>query len=278
MLGQWQQGVTWSSRFTSSLSYVAADGSSEVTELVGSGLVLWLGVLCEDSSAGSKGRREECDHVHHTVDRINDKTDGWYDNLLPNHTIVTATRSIGCVEGRARSEWHALEDSLPGFTAVIGPTCSNDVADVASAEWRASDGSRAVVISPGSSAPQLGDEMEYPNLARTVGTDMHRGRGFAEPCKVFDWDRIALLHDDSVWGTGGAATIKTSFEAINGEIITTVDFELDAFDAGTVHARELLARLAAASPRVIVIVTQLRVQRALCTQHTDSNIKLTGHT
>jgi ABC-type branched-subunit amino acid transport system substrate-binding protein len=96
-----------------------------------------------------------------------------------------------------------------------------------------------------------------------------------ELCKTLHWDRLALLHDDSVWGTGGAAAIKTSFEAANGEVITTVDFDLAAFDAGTVHARELLARLAAASPRVIVLVTQLRVQRALCTQHTDSNTELT---
>ena len=34
LLGQWQQGVTWSARFTSSVPYVAADGSSEVAELV----------------------------------------------------------------------------------------------------------------------------------------------------------------------------------------------------------------------------------------------------
>jgi len=194
---------------------------------------------------------------------------------------VTATEDIGCVNRRARSGWRALEESLPGFTAVIGPTCSDDVADLADAEWRARYGSRAVIISPQSSAPKLGNNsdysraVDYPNLARTVGTDLHRARAFAKLCEAFDWDRVALLHDDSVWGTGGAAAIKTSFEAANGEVITTVDFDLAAFDAGTVHARELLARLAAASPRVIVLVTQLRVQRALCTQHTDSNTELT---
>ena len=69
ILGKWQQGVAWSSRFTSSVSYVAADSSSEVPELVGSGLLLRLGVLCEDgTSAGSAATREECDHVHHTGD------------------------------------------------------------------------------------------------------------------------------------------------------------------------------------------------------------------
>ena len=42
-----------------------------------------------------------------------------------------------------------------------------------------------------------------------------------------------------------------------------MNFSLSEFDAGKVHARELLSRLASASPQVIVLVTQLRVQRAL---------------
>ena len=203
-----------------------------------------------------------------TVDRINDKDDGWYDELLPNHTIVTTTQSVGCVQERARAGWRALEASLPRITAVIGPACSNDVADLTNAEWRASDGSRAVVVSPQSTAPSLADKSAYPNLARTSGTDVHMARAFAKLCEAFGWDRVALLHDDSVWGSGGAAAVKTSVAAVNVEVITTVDFELAAFDDGSVHVRELIDRLAAASPRGIVLVTQLRVQRDICAQRT----------
>ena len=78
---------------------------------------------------------------------------------------------------------------------------------------------------------------------------------------------MALLHDDSVWGRGAAAALKTSVAAVKGEVIRTVDFALAAFDDGSVHARELLDRLEAASPRVIVLATQQRVQRAICAQH-----------
>lgn len=182
---------------------------------------------------------------------------------------MTATEDIGCVNRRARSGWRALEESLPGFTAVIGPTCSDDVADLADAEWRARYGSRAVIISPQSSAPKLGNNsdysraVDYPNLARTVGTDLHRARAFAKLCEAFDWDRVALLHDDSVWGRGAKAAMKASVEAVGYSVHATVDFALAAFDDGTVHARELLGRLDAASPHVIVLVTQPHVQRAL---------------
>ena len=55
-------------------------------------------------------------------------------------------------------------------------------------------------------------------------------------------------------------------ERMSGAVMATVDFELAAFDDGSVHVRELIDRLAAASPRVIVLVTQVRVQRAICAQ------------
>lgn len=204
------------------------------------------------------------------AERLNDKTDGWYDTLLPDHTIVTATRSVGCVEDRARSAWLELEESLPSFTAVIGPPCSKDVADVAGQKWRGtSSGSRAVVISPGSTTPELKNEAEYPNVARAAGTDDQMAQAFTKLGDTLGWDRVAILHDNSMWGAGAAWAFKTAFK---GEVITTVSFDLAAFDAGaadsglggpTVFTHELLARLAAALPRVIVLATQPHVQRAL---------------
>ena len=164
------------------------------------------------------------------ADRLNDKTDGWYDGLLPDYTIVTAMRSVGCVEGRARSAWLELEESLPSFAAVIGPTCSKDVADVAGQEWRGlTSGSRAVVISPGSTTPELKNEAAYPNVARAAGTDEQMAQAFTKLGETFGWDRVAILHDDSMWGAGAAWAFKTAFK---GEVIKTVGFDLSAFDAG----------------------------------------------
>ena len=94
-LGKWRQGATWAERFAQepAASYVAVDGSSKVPELSSSALLLPLGVLCEDSDSPKKTPREACDHIKHAVEALNDKNDGWYDELLPNHTIVTAVRS-----------------------------------------------------------------------------------------------------------------------------------------------------------------------------------------
>ena len=265
LLGRWQQGSTWSVRFASPLaSYVAVDGSSSAPELASSALLLRLGVLCESAESAMKTVREQCDHIQHTVDRLNDKTDGWYDELLPNHTIVTATRSVGCVEGRAQSGWMELQESLPGFTAVIGPDCSNDVAEVAGLAWRNSTGNRAVVISPSSTAPILGDEMLYPNLARAISTDEHVAHALVKLCGTLGWDRVALLHEDSVWGSGGAKAFQDSWLATHGEELRgrLVSFSLAAFRNGSMHVRDLVSRIDA-SARVIVVIIQPDVQRAL---------------
>jgi len=270
-LGRWQQGATWSQRFSSSTSYVAADGSSKAPELASASNILPLGVLCEEAESDTGFAREGCDHVLHTVDRINDKTDGWYDNILPNHTIVTATRSVGCVEGRAQSGWLELEKSLPGFTAVIGPICSNDVADVAGLAWRNSTGNRAVVLGTASTAPMLGDDAEYPNLARALSTDKKLAEGLVDLCASLKWDRVAILHDDTVWAAGSAAAFQASF---HGEVLRggVVSFSLSAFRNGSVHARELLSRLEEASARVIFIATQPWVQRAIFAYAYDHKI------
>ena len=268
-LGKWRQGATWAERFAQELpaaSYVAVDGSSKAPELSSSALLLPLGVLCEDSDSPKKTPREACDHIKHAVEALNDKNDGWYDELLPNHTIVTAVRSVGCgVEGLTRSAWLELQASLPGFTAVIGPGCSGDVWDVAGREWRASDGGHAVVISPSSTAPTLSDESAYPNVARMIANDTQGSAAITALCVALGWDRVALIHDSTTWSAGGAAAFQAAFEAGGGEILPggQISFTLAEFDSGAVHARELLEQLKDQEAKVIVMIVQPYIQRAL---------------
>ena len=92
MVGQWEQGTTWSSRltstwssrFTSSATYVAADGrSSRATDFAGSNLLLPLAVMCEDNAyEASKRQKEECDHIQHAVG-----APGMLEDLLRCHSL-----------------------------------------------------------------------------------------------------------------------------------------------------------------------------------------------
>ena len=94
-LGKWRQGATWAERFAQepAAPYVAVDGSSKVPELSSSACCCrWC---CARTPIRPRRPPEVCDYIKHTAEALN-KSDGWYDELLPNHTIVTAVRSVGC--------------------------------------------------------------------------------------------------------------------------------------------------------------------------------------
>ena len=58
-----------------------------------------LGNLCEASSGPL---RDECDHVRAMANAINNKTDGFFDHLLPHTRIEVRSRRRGTLLGRRR--------------------------------------------------------------------------------------------------------------------------------------------------------------------------------
>ena len=265
-----------------------------------------LGVFCKVPSKavnmGKPSQREECDHALHMVEVINNKNDGLYDNLLPSALLVVNESYQGCVQGlaeRALAELRGAPNllSLGGdLPAAIGPSCSNDVAAVTSAQSRASSGWNGVVVSPSSTAPVLTDGEQYPNVVRMSTNEIMIGAGLANLVQHYQWRRVAVLHDDSLWGRGSAGAFMSSFlagseraELINcpnggrsvsrqlaeadgicavpeGETRGT-QFSLDEVEAGdndeTTHCREcivsLLQGLHDKGARIIVLATQPRI-------------------
>jgi hypothetical protein len=101
-----------------------------------------IGLFC-----GDEGRTalQECDQAHHMVEAINNKHDGFMDDLLPNARLILHENHVivPCAMGKMRdahAELHqtALEMGVDGgmFVATIGPSCSNDVQDITAKEWR----------------------------------------------------------------------------------------------------------------------------------------------
>ena len=182
-----------------------------------------LGLFCKVPSKavdmGKPSQREECDHALHMVEVINDKTDGLYDNLLPSALLIVNESYQGCVQGLAERALAELRgdpnlQSLGGdLPATIGPSCSNDVASVTSAQARTSSGWNGVVVSPSSTAPVLTDGEEYPNVVRMSTNEIMIGAGLANLVEHYQWRRVAVLHDDSLWGRGSAGAFMSSFLA-----------------------------------------------------------------
>lgn len=121
---------------------------------------------------------------------------------------------------------------------------------------------------------RLSNEESFPNVARAIANDTHHALAIAEVCADREWTRVALVHDDSTWGLGGAAAFQDSFGA-RGMVILPgglVNITEDDFNSGKVHARDILEQLRAASAKVIVLVVQPYIQRALYAWSFDNDV------
>ena len=177
---------------------------------------LQLGLLCiHSTSAGAD--REECDHMLHTVDLINDKTDGFYDDVLEYAHIDVVEVECGCSENTCVDALKELQVQMPMLTAAIGPSCSSDVAAVGSVASRSETGFDGVFISASSTAPSLANTANYPSVARVVASEVHNAAALAAVIQNQSWQNIAIVHDDSVWGSESATAFISSFKAMNFE-------------------------------------------------------------
>lgn len=211
-------------------------------------VLLHVGILCAAPSHGNVtdrlAEREICDHVHHTIEMLNDKADGLYDELLPNAVIVAHEAYVGCNEGLAHSALSGLRAALPSMKAVIGPSCSNDVAAIA---HKASEGAgEATVISGASTMQSLSNESEYPMLARTVTPDGHTATAHRTLMELYSWKRVGVLHSDSAWATEVSQLFVDGMQAASDEAVVLnegdTEFSLseaqsDGFDAGMLLKR-----------------------------------------
>ena len=230
-----------------------------------------LGIFCSALPAGADAEhaeREECDHAHHMVAAINDKNDGYHDDLLPFVQLSVSEAYSGCSQGLVQGAFAELRTALPQLAAAIGPSCSNDLGEISDTSYRASiagEASRAVFLSGSSTAPSLADEALYPNVARLTSTENLVQRGLSQVAAQYSWKRIGLLYDDSVWATESAQAFRTRHSATfdDAEFLPNGaghQFSLAEMDAGRIDATALLQVLADEGVTIVYLATQPRVQ------------------
>ena len=209
-----------------------------------------LGMLCKtekqgtaDAMAASTGR-EECDHALHLVDLINDKTDGFLDDLLPGVQLSVVEAKIGCVNDLGESAVASVRAQSPADpVAIFGTICSNDVMDISEADFRARVGWEGVVLSGSSTAPSAAQEGRYPKLARFATSEVHVSRGCASLAKQWGWKRIAVVYDNSAWATEAAQAFIAEHMKREGAVILntgdslTQGFNIEEFDKGKIDVK-----------------------------------------
>ena len=226
-----------------------------------------VGAFCDTPATSLQ--YEKCQHILHAVERINDKTDGFLDELLPNHTLsismLDTTSGVStCGSGKVRDQFHQLDANLGGMVATIGPFCSDDVAAVTEAGWRTANGHSTVVVAPSSTAPRLSNVSAHPDLLRLSSNDVHVTRGFTALADRLGWRHVCVLHDDSLWGRGVMDAFSSTFESSGGEIINpdSAEFSENDFDNGNITGSMLLDRLKGRC-RIVLLAAYGNAQRAV---------------
>jgi hypothetical protein len=188
-----------------------------------------IGIFCSDEG---QTKLQECDQAYHMAEVINNKHDGFMDDLLPHARLVLRETHgiVPCSSGAARGAHNIMVEDASKmglehmFVATIGPGCSGDVQDVTGKEWRDESikNRNNLVISGSSTASTLSDNILYPNLARMSTPEKGIGEGFAYMCKKYSWKRVAIIHDSSTWGTDSAKKFESAMladETVESELI-----------------------------------------------------------
>jgi hypothetical protein len=189
-----------------------------------------IGVYCQDPQSGV----EDCAHMYHMIDALNDKHDGFLDNLLATDAAAAAAEAynkanqataghsrarlgyirlvanrehvyVGCSAGKAHEAWKQMHAIVPFPLAVFGIPCSDEIGELSKIDWREANNDSSVVFSQSSTATKLADAEEFPLVVRLSSPESIMSSALYKLCVTFGWNRVAIVHDNSVWGTGAAA-------------------------------------------------------------------------
>ena len=148
--------------------------------------------------------RERASHFRLALDMINDKTDGWFDDFLPNTQIKYVVDNSGCssgvaLEGAAKQGTPCMQgSSRTPVVATVGATCSG-------ASMSAQDLLKLYkipMVSYSATSPDLSDKTLYPYFLRTVPSDLAQGKGIATLAKHLGVKRMGLIASDGPYGIG----------------------------------------------------------------------------
>ncbi|KAJ8606909.1 hypothetical protein CTAYLR_008929 [Chrysophaeum taylorii] len=236
-------------------------------------------VLCD---ADSESAREQCDHALFTVDMLNDRDDGYYDDLAPSIQFIGYDLSVGCARALAYEALVEIARELEIRVDAVITGCSDDAAELADEAIRARFSEATgqtqayVVIATSTTASILEDDATYPFLVRLATPENEIAHALGDLVAYYGWQHVAIVHDDSQWAASAAAAFADVYaydvlgggacvgDACRREIDAGgVAISLQDFDRQDVSAEDVLDVVDATGARIVLLVAQPRVQRSL---------------
>ncbi|KAI2502804.1 hypothetical protein MHU86_11628 [Fragilaria crotonensis] len=159
--------------------------------------------------------------IDFTFTLINNRADGWHDEIFNDGTIINY-RIIDtvCNETAAAKAYWDIRNEWGGIVhGVVGCRCSG----ASMAVGRITSLDQVTQISPSSTSQKLGDKGDFPLFSRLVGPSSSEGEvgAMVAMLRSFGWDRVAIFAMDTQYArdytTGFEELWKGQHQSDNGE-------------------------------------------------------------
>lgn len=168
--------------------------------------------------------------------------------LLDSATVTPVRADTGCIDnGLAVANGEKL--IAEGVNGIVGGDCSGVTGAILQ---NVAIPNGMVMVSPSATSPGLSSMEDNGLFFRTSPSDAREGQVMAEILQEHDVKSIALTYTNNDFGKGLADAIKTSFEALGGEITIVAAHE----DGKGDYSAEV-ASLASAGGDILVVAGYL---------------------
>ena len=183
------------------------------------------------------------------IDHVNNKTDGFWDELLPagphlNVSVYDSRRSEGTSVINAFMMWEKSRAVACAGPASSGPTArAQTVLSVQEINMPQ--------ISYSATAPGLSDVGAFPKLLRTVPSDNVQAKIIADVIHFYGWRRVCTLSGSDEYSAGGFKEFRRRSRELN----ITLGYEA-AFSTGTNDLSSEISALDRARCSIVVLWAQ----------------------
>ena len=193
------------------------------------------------------GRRRQAAFLL-AVQHINDKSDGFYDDVLPSTTLEFALYDSKRDEGVAVVNAFRLWNDFDAAIAV-GPASSGPSKQAQQVLKLPSIAIPQVAYS--ATSDQLSDVASYPMFIRTPPSDAFQANVMAATIKGQEWRYVCVLHGTDAYSSAGAQALISQLPIHQLTLKTTVSFE-----AGTTSVTGQIQQLKSGGCRLVVLWAQ----------------------
>ena len=182
------------------------------------------------------------------IDQINDKNDGFYDDLLPETELLFAKYDSKRNEGEAVVNAFYIWEQAQAKVA-IGPASSGP-----------SKQSQSVFKLPHVNIPQvsysatssgLSDASASPMFMRTAPSDVYQAEIMASTAQLQGWTKVCIMSGTDAYSAAGAAAVSKELDKTNIQVLRMVSYE-----AETSSVEEQIGQLKSAGCPIVILWAQ----------------------